>query len=131
MSAGGDREELLTVEEVAEYLKLNQQTVRNMIDRRQLRAIRIGQRRVRIRQSELDRFIATGDANAPNVDESESVASDLEAALAGALRPALATAGRDLRWPRGRGSVAQSSDCDSGLVDDSPALLDEFGADAP
>ncbi len=42
-----EREELLTVEEVAEYLKVNPQTVRNWIDRAHLRAVRIGARRVR------------------------------------------------------------------------------------
>ena len=42
-------------------LKLNQQTVRNMIDRGELRAVRVGKRRVRIRRSDLDRFIEAGD----------------------------------------------------------------------
>jgi excisionase family DNA binding protein len=48
----------LTVFEVAELLRLNQQTVRNMIDRGELSAVRVGPRRVRIRQSDLDAFIA-------------------------------------------------------------------------
>ena len=43
----------LTVADVARILKLNQQTVRNWIDRRELPAIRVG-RRVRIRRSEFD-----------------------------------------------------------------------------
>jgi excisionase family DNA binding protein len=51
-----------TVDEVADYLKSNQQTVRNMIDRGELRPIRIGQRRVCIRQSELDRLIVAGES---------------------------------------------------------------------
>jgi excisionase family DNA binding protein len=46
-------DELLTVNEVAELLKLNQQTIRNMIDRGELGHVRIGQRRVRVRQSQL------------------------------------------------------------------------------
>lgn len=50
-------EELLTVQEVAEYLKVNQQTVRNWVDREELTAVRAGARRVRIRQSDLDRFL--------------------------------------------------------------------------
>jgi excisionase family DNA binding protein len=54
-------DELLTVAEVAELLKLNQQTVRNMIDRGELRAVRVGQRRVRIRQSQLDAFLTAGE----------------------------------------------------------------------
>src|SRR5947209_4400485 len=41
-------------------LKLNQQTVRNMIDRGDLGAVRVGKRRVRVRQSQLDAFLAAG-----------------------------------------------------------------------
>jgi excisionase family DNA binding protein len=40
-------EEFLTVAEVAERLKMNQQTIRNWIDRGELPAIRLGPRRVR------------------------------------------------------------------------------------
>ena len=50
----------LTVGEVAELLRLNQQTVRNWIDRGELPAVRVGERRVRIRQSDLDEFLAAG-----------------------------------------------------------------------
>jgi excisionase family DNA binding protein len=53
----------LTVAEVAEILKLNQQTVRNWIDQGSLPALRIG-RRVRIRQSDFDRVLAEGLTNA-------------------------------------------------------------------
>jgi excisionase family DNA binding protein len=49
-------DEFLTVAEVAELLKLNQQTVRNWIDRGELAAIRVG-RRVRIRREELERLL--------------------------------------------------------------------------
>jgi len=52
-------DEFLTVAEVAEMLKLNQQTVRNWIDQRVLPAIRVG-RRVRIRRADLDRMLAEG-----------------------------------------------------------------------
>jgi excisionase family DNA binding protein len=38
-----------------------QQTIRNMIDRGELAAVRIGKRRVRVRQSELDAFIEAGE----------------------------------------------------------------------
>jgi excisionase family DNA binding protein len=55
--AGND--EFLTVADVAELLKLNQQTVRNWIDRGDLPAVRIG-RRVRIRRSELEAMIDRG-----------------------------------------------------------------------
>ncbi len=54
----------LTVAEVAERLKLCEQTVRNMIDRGELAAIRVGPRRIRVREAELDRFLAAG-ATAP------------------------------------------------------------------
>jgi excisionase family DNA binding protein len=57
-------DELLTAKEVAELLKLNQQTVRNMIDRGEVGHVRVGQRRVRVRQSQLDAFLAAGEASA-------------------------------------------------------------------
>jgi excisionase family DNA binding protein len=53
-------DELLTVAEVAELLKLNLQTVRNMLDRGDLPAVRVGTRRVRILRSDLDEFLAEG-----------------------------------------------------------------------
>jgi excisionase family DNA binding protein len=56
---GNTGESFLTVAEVAEMLKLNQQTVRNWIDQGSLPAVRIG-RRVRIRQSDLDRLLQEG-----------------------------------------------------------------------
>jgi excisionase family DNA binding protein len=46
----------LTVAEVAEILKLNQQTVRNWIDQGSLPALRVG-RRVRIKRSDLERIL--------------------------------------------------------------------------
>src|SRR5580693_8666277 len=49
----------MTVAEVAELLKLNQQTVRNWIDAGSLPAIRVG-RRVRIKRSDLDRILENG-----------------------------------------------------------------------
>src|SRR5437660_12624639 len=49
----------LTVAEVAETLKLNQQTVRNWIDQGSLPALRVG-RRVRIRRSDFERVLAEG-----------------------------------------------------------------------
>ncbi len=49
----------MTVAEVAETLKLNQQTVRNWIDQGSLPAVRVG-RRVRIRQSDFDRLLEQG-----------------------------------------------------------------------
>jgi excisionase family DNA binding protein len=49
----------LTVAEVAEMLKLNQQTVRNWIDQGSLPAVRVG-RRVRILRSDFDRLVDEG-----------------------------------------------------------------------
>jgi excisionase family DNA binding protein len=49
-------ESYLTVAEVAELLRLNQQTVRNWIDQGSLPALRVG-RRVRIKRSDLDRLL--------------------------------------------------------------------------
>ena len=54
----------LTVAEVAEILRLNQQTVRNWIDAGSLPAVRVG-RRVRIRRSDLDRILENGYRGAP------------------------------------------------------------------
>lgn len=61
MAASGEdfTESFLTVAEVAEMLKLNQQTVRNWIDQGSLPALRVG-RRVRIRRSDLERVLAAG-----------------------------------------------------------------------
>jgi excisionase family DNA binding protein len=52
-------ESYLTVAEVAEILKLNQQTVRNWIDQGSLPALRVG-RRVRIKRSDFERVLAEG-----------------------------------------------------------------------
>ncbi|WP_249010899.1 helix-turn-helix domain-containing protein [Conexibacter sp. DBS9H8] len=51
-----ENEEFLTVAEVATLLKINEQTVRNWIDRGELSAVRAG-RRVRIRRSALDQVL--------------------------------------------------------------------------
>lgn len=51
-----DEESYLTVAEVADLLKLNQQTVRNWIDQGSLPALRVG-RRVRIKRSDFDRVL--------------------------------------------------------------------------
>jgi excisionase family DNA binding protein len=53
-------DEFLTVGEVAQLVKLNPQTVRNMTDRGELPAVRVGARRVRIQRSDLDAFLAEG-----------------------------------------------------------------------
>ncbi len=59
MDNTASQESFLTVAEVAETLKLNQQTVRNWIDQGSLPAVRVG-RRVRIRRSDFDRLLEEG-----------------------------------------------------------------------
>jgi excisionase family DNA binding protein len=54
-----NEDSFLTVAEVAELLKLNQQTVRNWIDQGSLPALRVG-RRVRIRRSDFNRLLEKG-----------------------------------------------------------------------
>ena len=61
----------LTVAEVAEILKLNQQTVRNWIDQGSLPALRVG-RRVRIRRSDLERLLANGYIGASHQSSADS-----------------------------------------------------------
>ena len=85
-------EPFLTVAEVAELLKLNQQTVRNWIDQGSLAAVRVG-RRVRIRRSDLDRLLEDGyqGASAPPSRESGPSADDFwsgQPVGAAELRPA-------------------------------------------
>jgi excisionase family DNA binding protein len=54
-------DEFLTVAEIAATLKLNQQTVRNWLDAGRIPHYRLGQggRRVRIRRSDFDPFMAS------------------------------------------------------------------------
>ena len=59
MDRGDLEESFLTVAEVAETLKLNQQTVRNWIDQGFLPALRVG-RRVRIKRSDFERLLEQG-----------------------------------------------------------------------
>ncbi|MGH2873876.1 MAG: helix-turn-helix domain-containing protein [Solirubrobacteraceae bacterium] len=59
MSTNEPEESFLTVAEVAETLKLNQQTVRNWIDQGSLPALRVG-RRVRIKRSDFERILEQG-----------------------------------------------------------------------
>ena len=60
MSEDPATDEFLTVDEVAAMLKLVPQTVRNMIDRGELPAVRVGSRRVRVLRSDLDAFLTEG-----------------------------------------------------------------------
>ncbi len=69
-------ETYLTVAEVAQLLKLNQQTVRNWIDQGSLPALRVG-RRVRIKRSDLERVLADG-YNAGTVAEARQSSPSAE-----------------------------------------------------
>ena len=64
MTTGEFDESFLTVAEVAELLRLNQQTVRNWIDAGSLPAVRVG-RRVRIKRSDLNRILESGYRGTP------------------------------------------------------------------
>ena len=50
-------DELLTVEQVASELQLHPDTVRRYIRENKLRAVRLSARDLRVRRSELDRFL--------------------------------------------------------------------------
>jgi excisionase family DNA binding protein len=69
--AGNLEDSFLTVAEVAEMLKLNQQTVRNWIDQGSLPALRVG-RRVRIRRSDLERMLEEGSTAAAQPSKRET-----------------------------------------------------------
>jgi excisionase family DNA binding protein len=62
--ASTDPDEYLTVAEVAGILKLNQQTVRNWIDRGELPALRVG-RRVRILRTDFDALLENAGGKRP------------------------------------------------------------------
>lgn len=70
-------ESFLTVAEVAETLKLNQQTVRNWIDQGSLPAVRVG-RRVRIKRSDFDRILEENYSGrtSPSTEEAPEPAGD-------------------------------------------------------
>ena len=79
MAEATHADSFLTVAEVADLLKLNQQTVRNWIDAGTLPAFRVG-RRVRILRADLELILNqgrqgqggaawTGDPSAPNADD--------------------------------------------------------------
>jgi len=76
MNSAEPEDSFLTVAEVAETLKLNQQTVRNWIDQGSLPALRVG-RRVRIKRSDFEQVLArsyTGGAGTGAGDAGPSAA---------------------------------------------------------
>jgi excisionase family DNA binding protein len=87
----------LTVDEVAAMLRLNPQTVRNTIERGELAAVRVGPRRVRVRRSALDAWIAeSGVMMGPSVEEAQA---EFDAALV-AVQAAAENADRVLALKR-------------------------------
>ena len=84
MAEGPDLgETFFTVADVAEMLKLNQQTVRNWIDQGKLPALRVG-RRVRIKQSDLQRIL---DESYTSAGAGGAGTSDIAAATLPATTP--------------------------------------------
>lgn len=66
LQSHGDRlpNELLTINEVADRLKVTHRTVRNWIDSGALATVRIGSKLIRIRTSDLEDFISAGEESA-------------------------------------------------------------------
>jgi excisionase family DNA binding protein len=56
-------DELLTVEQVAAELQLHPDTIRRYIREKKLRAVRLSSTNMRIRRSELDRFLKERETN--------------------------------------------------------------------
>jgi len=56
-------DELLTLEEVAQKLHVHVETVRRYVKKKKLTAIRLSNTNLRVRQSELDRFLKERETN--------------------------------------------------------------------
>ena len=80
-------DEFLTVADIANRLKLNQQTIYNWIDRGQLPAVRVGARRVRVRRSDLDALLAAGETQSRST-EADAAWTDIRSAISDARRAA-------------------------------------------
>jgi excisionase family DNA binding protein len=86
-------DEFLTVNEIAEHLRLTQQTVRNWIDQGSLPAIRVG-RRVRVRRIDFDRLVSAGATLADSPEPAPAVSGDPRDQFAGAVQSARDVLGR-------------------------------------
>jgi excisionase family DNA binding protein len=104
-------DEYLTVNEIAEHLKLNPQTIRNWIDAGSLPAVRVG-RRVRIRRADLDRLLAQG-TTATAQPQPATATTGTPAEAVQQLSDALERARRLL----GRRSATRRADLAEGLQD--------------
>lgn len=102
----GSTDEFVTVAEIADLLKVNQQTVRNWVDAGDLPAVRVGTRRVRVRRSDLDAYLEAASeqqravkiADEGDAREALRAAMDrTQAALGGSADGELVEALRDLR----------------------------------
>ncbi len=56
-------DELLTIDQVATELQLHPDTIRRYIKKKQLKSIKLGGSAVRIKRSELDKFIQESEQN--------------------------------------------------------------------
>lgn len=61
-------DELLTIDEVAAELKLHPDTIRRYIRDKKIKSVRVGGTAIRIRRSELDRFIREGEEEPSDED---------------------------------------------------------------
>jgi nitrogen PTS system EIIA component len=66
------QDEMLTVQEVADFMKVSDRTVRNWVNAGELARISIGKKEYRIRRSDLEDFIhRRRQAGNPPVEESD------------------------------------------------------------
>ncbi|HEX3976729.1 MAG TPA: helix-turn-helix domain-containing protein [Solirubrobacteraceae bacterium] len=108
MSPSEPEETYLTVAEVAETLKLNQQTVRNWIDQGSLPALRVG-RRVRIKRSDFERILEesySAGATAPSRRASPSADDFWGGESVGVAEPGPGAAGAGAAGAAGAGASA-------------------------
>jgi len=56
-------DELLTIEQVAERLQLHPDTIRRYVREKKLKAIQLSKTNLRVRRSELDRFLRERETN--------------------------------------------------------------------
>ncbi len=69
------REELLTVEEAANWLAVSKPTIRRMISRGEIPIVRIAQRNVRIKLSDLEKYI---ESNYGRIEEINIIPKKIE-----------------------------------------------------